>query len=75
LKHTGCCKSPVQSEKQVYLSKPALKPAENLVFERKTRQNELKTWFSLDLVYEGLDKNCKPGLSTKTCQKPALNQV
>jgi hypothetical protein len=49
------------------------KPAENRVFDRKTCRNELKTWFLLDqLVNEGLDKRCKPGLSTKTYQKPAL---
>jgi hypothetical protein len=50
----------VRFEKRVYLSKPA----ENLVFERKTCENELKTWFLLhvDLIYEGLDKSGKPGL-------------
>jgi hypothetical protein len=37
--------------------------------------NQLKTWFVLDLVVQGLDKSCKPGLSTKTCQNPALNHV
>jgi hypothetical protein len=40
--------------------KTCSKPAENLVFERKTCRNELKTGFLLDLVYEGLDKSCKP---------------
>jgi hypothetical protein len=55
--NTGCCKSPIRFEKRVYLPKPA----ENLVFEGKTCQNELKTWFLLDrLVYEGMDKICKP---------------
>jgi hypothetical protein len=39
---TGCCKSPIRFEKRVYLSKPTL----NLL---KTCQNELKTWFLLDL--------------------------
>jgi hypothetical protein len=69
-KRTGCCKSPIQFEKRVCLPKPAL----NLL---KTCRNELKTWFLLDLlVYEGLDKRCKPGLKRpKTYQKPTLNQV
>jgi hypothetical protein len=50
------------------------KPAENLVFERQTYQNELKTWFLLDLIYEGLDKICKPGLKQpKTWDKPIVN--
>jgi hypothetical protein len=50
------------------------KPAENLVFERKTYQNELKTLFLLDLVYEGLDKICKPDLKRpKTWDKPIVN--
>jgi hypothetical protein len=40
----------------------------------KPGRNELKTWFSLDVVNEGLDKICKPGLKRpKTWDKPTLN--
>jgi hypothetical protein len=63
------------SLKNGFISQTCSKPAENLFSREKPAEMGSKPGFLLDLVYEGLDKRCKPGLSTNTYQKPALNKV